>query len=392
MGTVIAAHGPALGAPAQVQEVQFTADDRFEKHLGHFSSTTLGNFVNQIAFSADGKYLALGGDNSVQVLQMGGGQVFSQECSEFPKVNPDAPDEKDELPLNGGQLYCAAVAFAPDGKSLAVSILNRGVYIINTQTWTSTQSWAPQSKGTVALAWNPDGTLLAAGAGNGQIDLRAGDSAKIQRTLRDNSYSVKHLTFSPDGSVLTSVSARPAYKPVIAEVRRWKVADGLQTGFFVLDGFPSSQSALSRSGRFLAWQKAELAGGRRQIVLQDTISGETQLLNPRVIVAQLILAFASDEQSVAAATSFSGFGDKKSRAVAGIFTPLNGVADTTFYGERDRPREWKTAVERGASLGPMAISNTGLMAIVDWKYLLVWDTTDQIPEGTLTGARGISTK
>ena len=56
-----------------------------------------------------------------------------------------------------------------------------------------------------ALAFSPDGTLLASGGGN-NIHLHAPETGMLQRTLTGHTATVMAVAFSPDGSVLASAS------------------------------------------------------------------------------------------------------------------------------------------------------------------------------------------
>ena len=70
-----------------------------------------------------------------------------------------------------------------------------------------------------AVAWSPDGALLAAGTGGGDIYLWGQDRQRPLRVLRGHVAAVTSVAFSFDGTLLASTSAN-------GDVRLWTPSDG----------------------------------------------------------------------------------------------------------------------------------------------------------------------
>lgn len=114
--------------------------------------------------------------------------------------------------------HVSALAFSPDGKSLAAGgLLERAVSIFDVQSGALVRTLVPEAGGVTALAWSPDGRLLASGRNFVRLikdrvavtvwDARAGT---VVHDLRgpferdDGSNDVEALAFSPHGGRLAS--------------------------------------------------------------------------------------------------------------------------------------------------------------------------------------------
>jgi WD40 repeat protein len=159
--------------------------------------------IYSLAFSADGAQLATGGlDEEVQVWHLASGKQI--------------------LALPGHSPGTTALAFSPDGKDLAVGVGHRSegsergevkIWDVATGTWKANllqtierqQGW-PQG-GVWALAYAPDGQLLAVGTGVQHILLWDVRAERLRAILRQGADSgVRSLAFSPDGWTLAAAS------------------------------------------------------------------------------------------------------------------------------------------------------------------------------------------
>lgn len=110
------------------------------KLLRKVSDSHLG--CHAMAFSPDGAHLAVLGD---------------QELSVF------AVDDATAAPLSwGGDAYLGGLAYAPDGKRLALGVHEKGVLLLDAADLTEV-GWLPGGESHTSVAFSPDGKRVAAG-------------------------------------------------------------------------------------------------------------------------------------------------------------------------------------------------------------------------------------
>jgi WD40 repeat protein len=98
-----------------------------------------------------------------------------------------------------GDLY--AVAFSPDGRSLAVGGANE-VRLYETRTWRETKRLTGHPNLIGSVAFSPDGKTVAAGGFEGTVLLWDVATAEVRQTIAGPSTLVSALAFSPDGKRL----------------------------------------------------------------------------------------------------------------------------------------------------------------------------------------------
>ena len=159
-------------------------------------------YATSLAFSKDGKTLAVGGE---------GGAQWWDVSERKPFVSPGAAQELPRALEADRSL--PRTALSPEGKSLATSGSPYGV------TWSDAGSKSPEQffhVGTVvtrAMSFSPDGKMLAVGGGGDEADeglvtlwdalTRKEIEAKIVGH-RGVSISVTSIAFSPDGKVIAT--------------------------------------------------------------------------------------------------------------------------------------------------------------------------------------------
>ena len=155
----------------------------------------------------------------------------------------------------------ARLAYAPDGNTLAIGCESGDVLLWDTNTKSVRATLKGLKAPAVALAFSPDGTILATGSGDwqkfedsGQIKLWDPRTATFLADLTDKKNAVWVLKFSPDGKTLASGSSDGLIKlwDPIQHVQRAKLssptAHWVRGLAFTPDGkfLASSHMALAR--------------------------------------------------------------------------------------------------------------------------------------------------
>lgn len=162
-----------------------------------------GTWVSDLCFSADGKYLAAA-SSSVRVWNV-------TDWSLAYSVSATGP-----------------IRFCPDSTMLA-TVLNQEIQLRNATNGILQRSWTNSSTdfgGVVALAFSPDGSMLASGAGYRGFDTNltvwsvpAGNLLRTVPTAQ--TYHVGAIMFSPDGQWVATAGGKYAYGPA----QLWRVSD-----------------------------------------------------------------------------------------------------------------------------------------------------------------------
>ena len=256
--------------------------------------------VESIAFSPNGQTLASGGssgwaDNKVFLWDIAGTVALRSselEC-QFPVSSNHTAAYLHHIST------VSAIAFSPDGKTLAVSeeYENNRVILLDVATGVSEAVLATprtnNSDGVACIAFSPDGKTLAIGY---YRNLRLWDvpSATLTATLEGHLHWISDVAFSPDGDLLVSSSYRDP-------VRVWDVPSA--TAIAALNGHTGgAQSvAFSPNGKTLA-----IGGTYRESTVRlwdvPNVSHKATLVGHRDGVNDL--AFSSDGRTLA-----SGGGD-----------------------------------------------------------------------------------
>lgn len=149
--------------------------------------------IAAVAFSPDGKSLAVAGYGEVLLWDLDKGQLAKR--------------------LGGGKLGDAvgAVAFLPDGKSLAVGggtpYKNGAVSILNVDTGNVTTTLDEPEEVVYCLALSPDGKMLAAGGADHRAHVWSVADNKLLTTIDVHNGWVLDVAFSPDGTMLVTAGA-----------------------------------------------------------------------------------------------------------------------------------------------------------------------------------------
>ncbi len=156
--------------------------------------------VNAVAFSPNGELLATGGDDwTFRLWNVSRGQNIATLEHKVDRTRWQVKD----------------VAFSPDGRLLATAGGHVKLWEVTNQTEIATL----QHNGYVwALAFSPNGQLLAAGDGEGTVKIWEVQQRQAIARLTGDTTAVYSVAFSPDGRTLASAGYQ-------GEVKLWAVAD-----------------------------------------------------------------------------------------------------------------------------------------------------------------------
>jgi CHAT domain-containing protein/WD40 repeat protein len=157
-----------------------------------------------------------------------------------------------QLALRGAHFdMVRAVAFSPDGALLASGSDDNSIKLWSTRTGQAVRILIAPAGGVNAVAFSSNGKMLATGCSDKTIRLWSVRSGRLLRTLSGHSAAVNAVAFSPNGQTLASASSDKA-------IKLWDVERGREMR--TLSGHTSwvSSVAFSPDGRILAsggWDK-----------------------------------------------------------------------------------------------------------------------------------------
>jgi WD40 repeat protein len=214
-GTILATGG---GAPDRqgtfVGEVKLWDVEALREPSALKGGILDGGMIYSVAYAPDGTTLGVGGGwVSVNGAQMRGAVELWDLSSG--KVRAQL---RDELPPSDGPNQVSALAFSPDGKTLAAGLQGGSVKLYNTATLELRSTLKGHSEGGMitAVAFSPDGTLLASAARDQTIKVWDASRRERKATLQGGVFL--SVAFSPDGQLLAAGS-------VDGTVTLWSVAD-----------------------------------------------------------------------------------------------------------------------------------------------------------------------
>jgi len=165
--------------------------------------------VRAVAFSPDGNVLTIGGshipaqeagpfERMIRLWDVGKGKLLSELKQ---KLELNQEQIKKEEHLNGPR----AMAFSPDGRLLATADADHIVRLLDVPAGKLSKALERQEGMIFALRFSPDGKLLVTGNANGTAKVWDASSGKLLKTLQANKdQPVWSVDFSPDGKLLAT--------------------------------------------------------------------------------------------------------------------------------------------------------------------------------------------
>ncbi len=198
------------------------------------------------ALSPDGRTFALMGEGAVRLF-------------DAPSLRP-----RFDVPLDGRPDAPDALTFTPGGDEV-VTVTEGCVRRYSRRKGMRTNGRPGHERNVTALAWSPDGALLATADAGGKVILWDAIKGSESWAITRRGGAITALAFSPDGDTLAAGDSRPGNKGEVALVR---VRDGR-----VMLVFEAHSKGVTSLAFFDGGKKIGTAGGDRCVRWWDAWSG-----------------------------------------------------------------------------------------------------------------------
>jgi WD40 repeat protein len=233
-----------------------------------------GALVECLAFSPDGKRLVSGGPNQVRIWQSEDGQLVNSTFEKDPRTT--------------GKI-AVAVAYSPDGRLLAIAHAAIDLWDAASGRMLQSIRLVDGSFSIYSIAFSPDGSTLAIGGSGKEILLWSLVEKKVIRKYKGNRDWVRCVAVSPDGKLLASGGADRS-------VRIWHVESGKLLHVLTDRYEEFSTVVFSPDGRFVASPEKD-----RTASIWETATGRLHLKTEPHEGAIASIAFSPDSRMFACA-------------------------------------------------------------------------------------------
>ena len=155
-----------------------------EKAIARFGKGVMGGSDRAIAFSPDGKRLAVATGAGIWIY--------------------DAKTYREMALLTGHTNVVRAVVFSPDGKTLASGAEDATVKLWNVENGENIATFVRNGIGVESVAFSPNGKMLAAGTMSSTVELWDIENEQNLATFAGHAFRVFSVAFSPDGKTVAS--------------------------------------------------------------------------------------------------------------------------------------------------------------------------------------------